>query len=381
MKQLTILISTFCLLLLGHTMTAQTLSEQSRISLMTCTPGQPLYQHFGHSALRVYDPALMLPDSTVREYDMTFNYGIFSFDTDHFYWKFAKGHTDYQLGIEYTAWFLYYYEREEREAFEQVLDLTLAQRQQVFDALIENYRPENRIYRYNFVFDNCATRPLRLIQQAVPEWQVPEQMLDVTWRDQITYYSGKWDWGEFAINLAFGRDADQPITLEQSLFLPENLMRFVHESGIAKEEHTGVFVPRDASFWTSPYLVLLLLCFLLCAQTWYDIKKNKVHLIMDGTLFFVYGILGLILGFLMFFSSHPLVENNVNLLYLNPLWLVFWGLCFSRKGQAIILRSSLYILFYIVFCGCVLGIVGQTFHPLLILPILHAIRLYIIHKI
>ena len=68
--------------------------------------------------------------------------------------------------------------------------LTLGERQQILDALVENYRPENRVYRYNFVFDNCATRPLKLIEQALPSFYVSKDTLPDTWRDQITYYAG-----------------------------------------------------------------------------------------------------------------------------------------------------------------------------------------------
>lgn len=70
----------------------QYLSEQSRISLLTCAPGSELYARYGHTALRVQD--------TANQLDVVFNYGIFDFNTDHFYWKFVRGETYYQLGIE-----------------------------------------------------------------------------------------------------------------------------------------------------------------------------------------------------------------------------------------------------------------------------------------
>ena len=33
------------------------LSDSAEISLLTCTPGMELYSIFGHSAIRVFDPA------------------------------------------------------------------------------------------------------------------------------------------------------------------------------------------------------------------------------------------------------------------------------------------------------------------------------------
>ena len=67
---------------------AQGLSEEAQISLLTCTPGNELYARYGHTAIRVLDPQNRL--------DLVFNYGIFDFNTDHFYWKFVKGETWYE---------------------------------------------------------------------------------------------------------------------------------------------------------------------------------------------------------------------------------------------------------------------------------------------
>lgn len=63
-------------LLLSTAATAQpwqidSLSEQASVSLMTCGPGKALYASFGHSAIRIKDPA--------QQYDYVFNYGTFNF--------------------------------------------------------------------------------------------------------------------------------------------------------------------------------------------------------------------------------------------------------------------------------------------------------------
>ena len=59
-----------CLLLAGGASSAQKLSAQVEVSLLTYDPGDELYAAFGHSALRVRD--------SVRKYDKIFNYGMFS---------------------------------------------------------------------------------------------------------------------------------------------------------------------------------------------------------------------------------------------------------------------------------------------------------------
>ena len=360
---------------LSLTLCAQTLSDQSVVSLLTCTPGRPLYLHFGHSALRVQDPAFMGPDSATVPIDWTFNYGIFSFDTEHFYLKFTRGETDYMLALQSTESFLASSHYDGREVFEQQLNLTREERQQILDALAENYKPENRVYRYNFVFDNCATRPLKLIEAALPDFHVSTDTLEATWRDQITYYAGKWSWGEFGINLVFGRLADQRMTVEQSLFLPENLMNYMQTSGYVGASHIGTFTPRDASFRTSPYLVLIILCCLVLGITFLDIRRKKQTYVLDASLYLLYALLGAIITFLMFFSTHPFVTENANWLILNPLWMIQFVLCFWKRGRKIHTKLMPALCLFVVVEFIVAISSGQTFHWLLVLPLIHAARL------
>ena len=371
-KRLTVILLA-CILVLP--LCAQTLSEQSVVSLMTCTPGKPLYLHFGHSALRVQDPAFLGADSTVSAIDWTFNYGIFSFDTEHFYTKFVRGETDYMLALQPTNYFIATSSEEERTVFEQQLRLTRDERQQILDALIENYKPENRVYRYNFVFDNCATRPMRLIEAALPAFHVSTDTINDTWRDQISYYAGKYTWGEFGINLVFGRLADKRMTVAESLFLPENLMNYIQQSGIVGEYHIGTFTPRNGNFFTSPYLVLIVLCLLIIAVTAWDLRRKKQAYLLDAALYLLYTLLGCIITFLMFFSTHPFVTENANWLLVNPLWLLPFVLCMWKGGRKIHTRLMPAICLFVVVEFILAVSSGQTFHFFLMVPLLHALRL------
>ena len=107
---------------------AQALSEDARISLLTCTPGKELYARYGHTALRVYDKT--------NDIDIVFNYGIFDFNTEHFYWKFVRGETWYELGVSSMKWFMRQYEDEHRPVYEQILNLTQDQREALWQALV-----------------------------------------------------------------------------------------------------------------------------------------------------------------------------------------------------------------------------------------------------
>ncbi|MBT8320736.1 MAG: DUF4105 domain-containing protein, partial [Eudoraea sp.] len=126
------------------------LSESAQISVLTCGSGQELYTAFGHSAFRVQDP--------VKDIDVVYNYGTFDFQAPNFYTNFAKGKLIYTLSRQRFENFLYDYELEKRWVKEQILDLDQDQKNDLIIFLENNYRPENRDYRYDFLFDNCSTK-------------------------------------------------------------------------------------------------------------------------------------------------------------------------------------------------------------------------------
>src|SRR5690349_358568 len=113
------------------------LSRDAEISVITIGPWQgELYSAFGHSAFRVFDPALGMDDF--------YNYGVFSFNQPNFYINFARGHLNYQLGVDpYPLYRDYYAGHQNRYIHEQIINLDSAQKQTVFDYLFWNMQPEN----------------------------------------------------------------------------------------------------------------------------------------------------------------------------------------------------------------------------------------------
>ena len=109
-------------------------ADSIRISLLTCAPGEEIYSLFGHTAIRYEEPA--------RGIDRVYNYGLFSFNTPNFILRFALGKTDYQLGVEDYRRFAAEYEYFGRSVWQQTLNLTVEEQQQLITLLEENYRPE-----------------------------------------------------------------------------------------------------------------------------------------------------------------------------------------------------------------------------------------------
>ena len=304
------------LLLCGNLLAQTTLSDSAKIYLLTCTPGTEVWSKYGHTGIRVCDEA--------NQMDIVFNYGIFSLMEEGFYLKFIKGDTYYQLGIEPYSYFLKFYKRIGRKTYIQQLNLTQAQKQQVFDALIVNYRPENRFYHYNFVFDNCATRPYYLLKQALQDTIVsPYQgYKDQPFRSTISHYTGPFSWVDFGINLVFGSKADQSMSNEQRLFLPEELMYYMSEatlsdgSPLVLHEHIEPFEIAPVPWYADCRWGLALFAIVMVLISWWDRKRQKLSWWLDAILGLVFAILLTIVIFLTFFSSHPLVGFNWRLLIL-----------------------------------------------------------------
>ncbi len=123
------------------------------ISVVTFYPGSDIYELEGHTALRVRMP--------MQDYGVS--WGLFDFDAPNFVYRFVKGETDYMMGIIPWPYLEAQYHAQGRRIVEQRLNLDSMQKKRLLGLLADNYRPENRTYRYNYVLDNCATRHLAII--------------------------------------------------------------------------------------------------------------------------------------------------------------------------------------------------------------------------
>ncbi|NDV65572.1 DUF4105 domain-containing protein [Bacteroides sp. 224] len=323
----------------------ETKTDSIRVSLLTCTAGEEIYSLFGHTAIRYEDLR--------KGVDYVFNYGIFSFKTPNFIWRFVKGETDYQLGINHFDDFKREYAFHGRGIIQQTLNLTLEEKEELYRLLIDNYRPENRIYRYSFFYDNCSTRPRDKIEQVISKQQEqlkynnPPRKIGRTFRSIVHRHTKGYEWEQFGMDFCIGADADQPIQYYEEMFAPFLLETIFDEAHITdskgdsralisekqvlleQEEHQ---VP--SKFFT-PMRVFLLLFIIVAAATIYGIKKRKSLWGIDLILFTAAGLAGSIIFFLMFFSEHPAVDSNFLIIVFHPLHLLLlpWVLRKERKGR------------------------------------------------
>ena len=317
-------------------------NDSIRLSLLTCAPGEEIYSLFGHTAIRYEDPA--------NGIDAVFNYGLFSFNTPNFIFRFSLGETDYQLGATDYAHFAAEYAFDGRSVWQQTLNLSKEEKAELIRLLQENYRPENRVYRYNFFYDNCATRPRDKIEESIIGKVIyPSESQDGSrsFRDIVHQYCKGHPWARFGIDLCIGSEADRPITQRQMMFAPFYLMDAFAGAQIANDSIQRPLVSdkalivdavsdeEEGGWMPTPLQCSLLLFILTAAATIYSLRKRTGLWGVDLVLFGTAGIVGCVLAFLALFSEHPAVSSNFLLLVFHPGQLLFlpYIIYCVRKGK------------------------------------------------
>src|SRR5258706_16163334 len=195
------------------------LSGQSQISLITFGPDQgEFYEAFGHSAVRVMDPA--------RGIDYAYNYGVFSFNQPNFYLNFTRGHLYYQLGVYPYPDFRDAYISANRFVHEQVLQLSPGQKQKIVDYLEWNALPENKMYNYDYFFNNCSSRIRDVFADVLKDeirFDGSYIKTDYTIRQLTDLYLDQQPWGDLGIDIGLGSTIDRKATPYEHMFLPDYL--------------------------------------------------------------------------------------------------------------------------------------------------------------
>jgi hypothetical protein len=347
------------------------LSPQAQISLLTCSSGTEIYSYFGHSAIRVNDP--------VNKLDQVYNYGVFSFETPNFIWRYCKGETYYTIADESMRSFMQAYYEEKRDVYEQVLNYNPSERQALYNALIENNKPENRVYLYKHFSDNCATRIRDQLEKAAGGKLKYDTLSDkpYTYRQLLDQFLPGNSWSGFGIKLALGIPCDRKTTFSQKMFLPAYLQSDMAKAVLVMDGDNLPFSQPMVTLFKAPatiegfslfspaMVVLVFLAAVLGLSLW-EYKINKRWIWLDFIVYLSFGIAGLILGFLCFFSILEATGWNLNLIWAMPTHFIFAFLLLFRPLRE---KLSWYVkLTTIILCLFLISMafLPQTFHWLVI---------------
>jgi hypothetical protein len=289
---------------------------------------------------------LRIVDSAANT-DIIYNYGTFNFDDPDFYSKFVRGKLMYFLSQQSFPDFLYEYAYFKRGVTEQVLQLSQTEKKEIQSSLFENVREENRYYKYDFLYDNCATRLRDIIFKANKDKAFESTAFAenrATFRDYLHNYLSRAEmqWTTLGIDLLLGIGADKTMTIPESMFLPDYLAQGVSQSvqGTAKlVERDQVHLPNAQAlpiklpFWQTPLFFFSFLAFLVILPSFLRSKGMvSFQSIMDRIIFILSGLLGLVLLFMWFGTDHQSFANNINLVWAMPInLLVAFSLNRPRK--------------------------------------------------
>ena len=317
------------------------LSEHAEVSLLTIYPGDAVHALFGHTALRVRDPAAGI--------DWVYNYGTFDFEDPWFIPKFVRGQLDYQLSVASFDPVLAHYGSVDRPVVEQVLALTHRETQRLFDLLQINALPENRAYRYRFLADNCSTRPRDLVEQATGgrlTWGQPSDEAR-TYRQWLSPYLAGDRWLGLGIDLVMGQPADEPASSREAMFLPLPLMAAADGAMLDRGDQASPLVAQtrrlywrdgaDAVGASLPWPAIMLWGLFAGAVflTWRFRERGAMGLPvavrwLDAGLFAVAGLAGVVLALMWTATLHDIVSPNWNLLWAWPVHLLAAPLLLRR---------------------------------------------------
>lgn len=308
------------------------MSAKPAVEWVTFFPGSDIYELEGHSALRFVDPD--------RHVDVVVTYGQYDFDKPGFVYRFVKGETDYMVGVYPWSLFSHSYIRQGRRIVSHTLDLDLAATARLEELIADNLRPENVEYRYNYVKDNCATRPLRLVELALgdtimlePTFEGRQDSREVTFRDVMRYYHRNYPWYQFGIDLALGSGIDYPISAREEAFAPVVLAgqlasatvggrQLVSKTEVIYDAAPDAVVEAPTPWLLTPMAVgwgVFIIALIVCVR---DLRRRRVTRWFTSTYYTVASLAGLLITFLVVISVHEATSPNWLLLWLNPLCLI-----------------------------------------------------------
>ena len=328
--------------------------DSVEFSLLTCQPHDEVYSLYGHTAIRYHE---LRPGGL----DWAFNYGVFDFKKPHFVARFVFGLTDYELGAYPYKYFVKEYRRFGSMVTEQVLNLTDEEKMALHDALAINLRPENKIYRYNYFYNNCTTKARDIIESCINGKVEYAGREDYTpsYRDIVHSMTRNNPWSRFGNDLLLGIKADWKTDLRQQEFLPGNLLYdFDHAQIYSNGSYRPLIKERriavpagvqiiESGFPLSPLACAAILLAVGIVIFFVEWRKKRVFVLWDVLLMITTGTIGIVLT-LMLFSQHPTVSLNLQIILCNPLpWLFLWPVIRGRETRYWKITAILAVLFLI----------------------------------
>jgi hypothetical protein len=358
--------------------------ENLTLKIAVMGPGDELYFWWGHIALII--------DDSGTERSRFYDYGLFSFGSENFFYNFAIGRLIYSCGVSSSEANLAGYISTNRDITIYTLDIPPEKRIEVRDFAQRNILPENRDYSYHHFKDNCSTRIRDIIDLAV-DGQFYEQYGQAqgryTLRQHVrrhTWFSPTVDW---ILNFWMGQVIDTPTTVWEEMFLPSEVARcmenfvFTDSNGeirklvssvetVYKSHDRPVVLDVPRWQWPRELLFSVVLSAIFCFFFFLQMKNHSIGRILAGSSMslagFVFGFAGLLLYFLNIFTNHDYTYQNYNMIFATPLLLaaIPFGICYAaakNEDKLTFYNLALRIIWLLVVLGILISMLIKLFPP------------------
>lgn len=349
------------------------------VYLLTCAPGIETYSIYGHSALRIISPQ--------KKFDRVYNWGVFDFSTPNFVWKFAKGRLNYILDDSSFGSFMQDYLFEKRSVYSQKINLDTPEKEHLFALIMENLKPENKAYRYDFFYDDCSTRIRDLIEKVLekkitypPEGKKGEP----TFREKVGEYQKMYPWLNMGIDLIMGSPADKRASFRDRMFLPIDLQKNLSDASINRE---GRLIPLLQTpepllefgtpviknrYYSTPIFVFTLLFIAIIFISAFLINSNLIK-ILDIIIYSIYSLLAVMMIFFNFFTDHQQMKWNLNIIWFNPFIIICLLCLIFRKTGHIWFRLTFYLsAIFLPMIIIVPNVINSSFVPVIFILVVRS---------
>ena len=372
-KKLAVLMILF---LCGYFLFAQ--GENLTLKVAVIGPGDELYFWWGHIALIIED--------SYRGRSQFFDYGLFSFDNENFFYNFAIGRLLYSCGVSPTDLNFEVYRKTNRDIMVYTLDLPPETKIKVRDFAAINILPENKDYFYHHFRDNCSTR-IRDIIDIATDGQFGDQLKKETSRFTLrehvrrhTWFSPPADW---ALNFWMGQVIDRPITVWEDMFLPSEVGRLIENfyytdingqrrklvssvETVYQAQGRPAVLETPRKQWPIELVFSLALSVIFGFFFFLQSKNIRLGRTMAGISMslcgLVLGFASLLLYFLNILTNHDYTYENINMIFGTPLLFAAFpfGICYAvtkNQKKLLIYGELLRIIWLLAALGVVISMV------------------------
>lgn len=312
------------------------LSKDAKISILTCGLGNESYSFFGHTAIRIADPA--------NNIDVVYNYGTFDFRTPNFVAKFTKGDLQYYATAAAFGDFANEYTAEKRSIFEQELLIPQELKQKLFDKLNKTIFSEERFYTYKFIDKNCTSMVVDVVNSALNGNIITKKGdTDITYRSILFPYFNGHFYEQLGTSIIFGTKVDQ---LGTKIFLPFELKNSLEKTTfqnhpLVSQSKTLLSFEKETptSWWNNVYTYLIILAFVVLAH-------NKI---VDKIYLLILSLIGIFFVAIGFYSLHQELAMNYNVLLFSPLLLILIFFSIAKNKRWTYRFAVIHLIFLIVY--------------------------------